>query len=140
MGNTKIGYYLADETLDDVEIADEMGAIQGRESSGGVGKGILLLEPSLLSTYEVATRAAVEAEGDNDRRSDEFETLTVSQKEESEDAMEDPRVRFPGENPKTPSDFLSLVVSGGRAKTPTGIEEIEGKIHDSNRLDDCYNE
>ncbi|MBK9039810.1 MAG: hypothetical protein IPL83_11725 [Bdellovibrionales bacterium] len=127
LGNTKIGYYLADETLDDVEIADEMGAIQGQESSGGVGKGILLLEPSLLSTYEVATRAAVEAEGDNERRSDEFETLTVSQKEESEDAMEDPRVRFPGENPKTPSDFLSLVVSGGRAKTPTGLKKLKGK-------------
>ncbi|MBK7844231.1 MAG: hypothetical protein IPJ71_11130 [Bdellovibrionales bacterium] len=46
LGNTKIGYYLADETLDDVEIADEMGAIQGRESSGGAGKGFFCLNPA----------------------------------------------------------------------------------------------
>ncbi|MBK7844230.1 MAG: hypothetical protein IPJ71_11125 [Bdellovibrionales bacterium] len=51
----------------------------------------------------------------------------MSQNEEGEDAMEDPRVRFPGENPKTPSDFLSLVVSGGRAKTPNGLKKLKGK-------------
>lgn len=127
LGNTRIGYYLADETLDDVEIADEMGAILGREGTGGAGKGVLLLESSLLSTYEVTTRSPVEAEGENSKRGDEIEVMPAIQRDEAEDAMEDPRVRFPGENPKTPSDFLSLVVSGGRAKTPAGLKKLKGK-------------
>lgn len=126
MSNTKIGFFLADETLDDVEIADEMGAILGKEGNGRPGKGVLLLEPSLLSTYEVTTRAPSDIEERNEAEESEG-LLLGGKRDENEDAMEDPRVRFPGESYKTQSDFLSLVVSGGKAKTPAGLRKLKGK-------------